>query len=74
MTPMPEYLKRGDVMRVLGIGRRTLRGLISSGRLVPRRFHPRGRAVFARVEVDAVRREVIGELRNADCGLRNGPE
>lgn len=66
VSEVPEILRRGEVMRELGIGRRTLRGLIASKRLTPRKFHPDGRAVFLRVEVMQVKREVMGSFLNEE--------
>lgn len=65
-----ELMRRGDVMRALGLSKWTMRLLVQTGALRPTpRLYPGQRALFRRVDVEAlVQRKV--ETGNSKLGKR----
>lgn len=62
-----ELMRRGEVLLRLGCGRRTLARLVRMGRLVPVRWHEKGRALYLRGDVE----RVVAEMRIGECGVRS---
>ena len=49
-----EFVRRNDVMEMLGVGEHVVKALVKHGRLVPRYLYPKARGQFLRRDVEKI--------------------